>query len=367
MPEPAQRVPEDSAAYREFARLYNVARQLRPTGVDRWNRELYATRGPGYFDQRIGAIGVNENRLRQGLTLPSEPANSRVHAAALATVLRRASQAGMALDAPGEANAVRTDGSLGLSDGVASLRVAGDFQAFSRMAGYPRLAYDGSQETGASAAANGLVHQASGPRLSRGELLNDLSRGPVAMQFDRLAEGVVRNRLEEVAPAEGVDRRAMRAELIGTMLHPRWEELAQRSPEAGRQVADEIGRALNAKVDELRRTTRQTTMGAAGDGVQSPGVERLQSDVRHAATQQSQPRDAGSEPRDAGSEPRDAGSEAQDAGSEAQDAVRFLRGVAPAAEVPGSAPALGDGSRVAARASVPRAARVRNSGEPRRR
>ncbi|WP_185446406.1 hypothetical protein [Kribbella qitaiheensis] len=36
-------VPRDSAVYREFARLYQLARDLRPTNVDRWSGNLYAT------------------------------------------------------------------------------------------------------------------------------------------------------------------------------------------------------------------------------------------------------------------------------------------------------------------------------------
>jgi hypothetical protein len=118
---------KDSPAYAEFSRLYDLARQLRPTGVDRWNRELYATDGPGGFDQQTGAIGIREQLLRDGLT--SHPTdNPRRQARALAAVLHRATQAGMALDAPGEANAIRTTHSRGLHDGVASARAANDFE-----------------------------------------------------------------------------------------------------------------------------------------------------------------------------------------------------------------------------------------------
>lgn len=319
MPESAQRVPEDSPTYREFTRLYDLARQLRPTGVDRWNRELYATPGAGGFDQQTGAIGIREPLLRDGLT--SHPTNNlRRQARALAAVLNRASQAGMDVDAPGETNAIRTTQSRGLHDGVAAVRAANDFDAFTEMAGYPPLAWDNAQRSGTYAATNDLVQQVSGPRVDRLELINRLSQGPAMMHFDQLAEAVVQNRLQEVAPPEGADRQAVRRELITTMLHPQWDSLAQRSPEAGQHVAGEIGRALNAKVDEIRQRYQHEGREAGGDGA-------LQAEV-HVPTAH-QPQEV--------------------------PTARFLSGMAPAAGAPaGRAPSLGDGSRAAAaRASAP--------------
>ncbi|MGW6197839.1 hypothetical protein ACWF0M_16975 [Kribbella sp. NPDC055110] len=316
MAESAQRVPEHSATYQEFARLYDVARRLRPTGIDRWNGELYATSGLGGFDQRTGAIGVHEPILREGL---SQTPDHRRQAHALATVLHRATHAGMDLDAPREANAVRTNHSLGIAEGFAAVRATNDFTTFSELAGYEGLVFDEQQHTGAYAATTALIAQAAGPRVDRRDLINRLSRGPAVMQFDRLAEGVVRNRLEEVVPGEGVDRRAVRGELIGAMLHPRWEELARRSPEAGRQVAEEIGRAVNSKVDEIRHRFQHTAQEPAADGVRQRAVEPVR-DSKQAEV----------------------------------PAARFLNDVAPAAGATGERPSLGDGSRAAAaRASAP--------------
>ncbi|GAA3133441.1 hypothetical protein JOF29_002348 [Kribbella aluminosa] len=326
MAESGRRVPENSATYREFVRLYDLARQLRPTGVDRWNRELYATSGIGGFDQQTGAIGIREPLLREGLT--KDPAsNARWQARALATVLNRATRAGMHVDAPGEANVVRTTQSRGLQDGVASVRAATDFHAFTRMAGYPNLAFN-DQESGAYAAANELIRQTSGPSVDRQQLVDRLHQGPAMMHFDRLAEGVVRNRLAEVAPAEGVDRQAMRRELIGEMLHPQWDSLAQRSPEDGRRVAGEIGQALNAKVDEIRRRSPQTLQVAPSDGRQ----------------------------REAATKPRPG----------QESTARFLTGLAPAGGAAGQAPSLGDGSRAAAQHATA-ATRPRAPGESMRR
>lgn len=325
MAESAERVPEDSATYREFARLYDGARRLRPTGIDRWNGELYATSGLGGFDQRTGAIGVHEPILREGL---SQTPDRRRQAHALTTVLHRATQAGMDLDAPHEPNAVRTNHSLGITEGVAAVRAADDFINFSELAGYEGLTFDGQQHTGAHAATTNLIAQATGPRVDRSELIDRLSEGPAALHFDRLAEGVVRNRLEEVAPAEGADRRALRAELIGAMLHPRWEELARRSPEAGRQVAEEIGRALNSKVDEIRQRAPHTAQEPASDGVRQQAVEPT-------PVRESKAPVGGSKPSEV-------------------PVARFLNDVAPAAGATGKRPSLGDGSRAAAaRATAP--------------
>lgn len=331
MPESGQRVPEDSPTYREFSRLYDLARQIRPTGVDRWSRELYATSGPGGFDQRTGAIGIHEPLLRAGLTR-SATDNPRRQARALATVLNRVTQAGMEVDAPGEANAVGTAQSQGLHEGVGSVRAVNDFELFTRSAGYPQLAFDGTQQSGAYVATNDLIQQASGPSVDRLDLISRLNNGPAVMQFDQLAEAVVRNRLQEVAPPEGADRRTVRRELITTMLHPQWDSLAQRSPEAGQHVAGEISKALNAKVDEIRQRYQQTGRVVGGDGALQRDAERAHQPTAH------QPRQK----------------------AEEVPAARFLSGVARATG--GRAPSLGDGSRAAAaRASAP----VRGASTPR--
>ncbi|WP_432878221.1 hypothetical protein ACQPYH_30450 [Kribbella sp. CA-245084] len=343
MPESAQRVPEDSPTYREFTRLYDLARQLRPTVADRWNRELYATSGRGGFDQDTGAIGVHELLLREGLTR-DPTANPRRQARALDAVLTRTTQAGMKLEAPGEANAVRTTQSRGLYDGVAAVRAADDFEAFAELAGYEDLSFGGQEHSGAYAAANGLVQQAAGVSVDRRELIDRLSRGPAVMQFDQLAEAVVRNRLEEIAPAEGVDRQAVRQELVETMLHPQWESLAGRSPEAGQHVAEEIGRGLNAKVEEIRRRGPHPARIAETGDVPQQQVGR-EAPVDGAQAGPSQMKDVA--------------------------AARFLSGVAPAAGAAGRGSGLGDGSRAAAAraagvgrgASVPGVPGVRRPGE----
>jgi hypothetical protein len=308
MAESAQRVPEDSAAYREFARLYDLARRFNPTEVDGWSRSgraLYATSGPGGFDRDTGAIGIDEALLRHELTSrPSDTPRRQAHA--LATVLRRATEAGTDKDAPGAANAVRNDQSLALHDGVAAVRAAAAFDTFTTMAGYPDLVFDSSRNTGTYAATNDLVEQVSGPRVDRVALLDQLGRGPVAMHFDQLAEAVVQNRLHDVVR----DEPAVRNQLIRTMLHPAWDKLAARSPEAGLHVAGEIRQALNAKVEELRAAGPRSEQTTATDGVQRAAPDRT------------------------GSTP-----------AAEVPGARFLTGMAPAGRAVNSPPQLGQGSR----------------------
>lgn len=352
MPESAERVPEDSPAYREFTRLYYLARQLRPTVVDRWNRELYATSGHGGFDQDTGAIGIHEPLLREGLARDAT-ANPRLQARALGAVLSRATQAGMELDAPGEANAIRTTQSRGLHDGVAAVRAATDLQALGRRAGYSSLTLDDRQQSGAYAAANGLIQQAAGPSVDRRDLINRLCQGPAVMHFDQLAEAVVRNRLQEVAPAEGVDRQAGRRQLIAAMLHPQWDSLAQRSPEAGQHVAEEIGRALNAKVEELRRKHPWADRETPADGARHQGPEHAARLSDNGAEQTADE----TAPRSQNGAGQTGGQTAEQTAGQRVDEVgvgRFLSGVAPAAGAAGRGSALGDGSR----AAVARAAGV---------
>jgi hypothetical protein len=321
----AEQVPRGSATYVEFARLYELAAQLQPYRAGRWNGELHASsNGLGHFDHLSGTIEMSRELLRDGL--PGVPGSDpRPHARALATVLQRATQAEMALDAPDKPNAVRDDRSLGLNDGIASVRTAEDFSAFVQLAGHPQLTFDPSRRTGTDAAANELINQASGARVGRVELIDQLGQEAVTRQFDTLADAVVQNRLHGVVL---VDQPAVRRRLIEGMLHPAWEELAGRSPEAGRHVAEEIGRALNAKVDEIRREASHPGQDAATDTTErGSGAEAALGGEREFGGEQTY-RPGGGEPTVVGDAP----------------ASRFLSGMA-SAQGAGRKPSLGDGSR----------------------
>jgi hypothetical protein len=248
-------VPRESAVYREFARLYRIARMLRPTSVDRWNGELYATHGElwGGVNPATGAIRLSAQHVLPYLTGSTSHSHPGEQAEALATVLHEATHTGMELKAPSEPNAVYSAHSRGLMEGVAELRAMTDFDAFADRGGYPDLALPRPQYKGGYAATDSLLDQAAGLNLNRKRLLNELVSGPGVTHFDRLSAGVVRNRLWDVVPHHQDHQRAARAALIEPMLHTVWPDLPEHSTTTGDRVADEIRMDLNAKVDEIRR------------------------------------------------------------------------------------------------------------------
>jgi hypothetical protein len=247
-------VPRESARYLEFARLYQLARSLRPTAIDRWNGDLYASHALrwGSFDPLTGDQRMSGELVLARLTGTTSASEPRAQAQALATVLHEATHAGMQTDARDQPNAVRTLHSRGAMEGFAEFRAISDFEVFTVSAGYPGLEPPEPQYPGAYAAMNSLVTQVSGPAKDRYAFLAEAARGPAVMHFDQLADGVVKNRLAELVPDREQDRRAVRAALIKTMLHPQWPILHESSAAAGELAAEDICRRLNAKVDEIR-------------------------------------------------------------------------------------------------------------------
>jgi hypothetical protein len=316
-------VPRDSVIYQEFVRLYQVARQLRPTSVDRWNGDLCAVAAEnwGGFDPATGAIRLSPNRVLRHLTGSTSPTDPHRQAQALATVLHEATHAGMLTDAPDEPNAVRAKHSLGLMEGIAEVRTLADFVPFTERSGYPGLVLAEPQYPGALTAAEGLIAQATGPAKSTEALLEEATRGPGVMHFDQLADALVRNRLAEVVPHHPEYRRAVRAALISTMTHAYWPTIQHRPADAGAHLSNEVRQHLNAKVDEIRR---------------------------HYLPNPHQPFPA--EP------PNPVPTRAPDAavqhGVNGAEQMRFLTGQAPPTGATRAKPALGDGARGAGTSSV---------------
>lgn len=248
-------VPRDSAVYQEFARLHQIAHDGSSTGINRWNGDLYATEDGlwGGFNPRSGSVRLSDQLVLRHLTGTVSETEPDKQAEALATVLHESTHTAMETDAPAEPNAVRSQHSLGVMEGVAELRATTDFQAFTEAAGYPGLTLTQPQYPGAHAAVDSLVTQSSGPVVDRQVLIGELTQGPGVMHFDQFAEGVVQNRLRDVVPERADDRTATRAALIETMKHDRWPDLHRsNSAEAGESVAEEIRGKLDAKVEEIR-------------------------------------------------------------------------------------------------------------------
>jgi hypothetical protein len=244
----------DSAVYREFVRLYRIARSLRPTPTDRWNGELYATDAAiwGSVSPLTGATRLSARLVLPHLTGSTSHLHPVEQAEALATVLHESTHAGMELKALTEPNAVHSNHTLGLTEGIAEVRAVEDFQAFTWRAGYRDLVLPKPQYEGAFAATDRLLEQIDGPFGSREQLTNDLVAGPAAMHFDRLAAGVIRNRLWDVVPYHDDHQLAVRGALIRPMLHEVWPVLHEEPASIGVRVADEIRMGLDAKVDEIR-------------------------------------------------------------------------------------------------------------------
>ncbi len=273
-----QLVPPDSRVHQEFSRLHQLAQQQRPS-TDRWNGELYALEGGalGQLNPSTGAIALSSDQVLPYLAGPAAQDRADLQAQALRTVLELSTNAGMPVAALAAPNAVRSPHSDALAAGITQVRVVTDFEAFADRAGYPNLPPPIPQQ-GTHAAADSLLTQASGLTTSRDALLSELVATPVGMQFDRLANAVVRNRLREEIPYQPERQEAARARLIEPMLHEAWPTLPQHAAAAGRQVGEEIRTGLNSAVEDLRHEhshpgTASLPASAGPDRTQEPARE----------------------------------------------------------------------------------------------
>lgn len=248
-----ERVDRASPVYQEFARLYRIARDLRPSGVDRWNGELSARTDDkwGGF-QQDGSMRLSRDLVLAHLSGAADGRNPRVQAQALATVLHESGHAGAVLDAPHEPNAVRSRESRLLDEGLVECRAVEDFRLFAERAGYHGLVLDGHEYEAAVEASDQLVAYAA-----EGERQNELRRSainqPVVMRWDAIANEVVNSKLGDVVPQDPRHQQAARAELVNAMVHPGWQNLSSRPAEAGRLAAHDSAARLDAAVGRIRQ------------------------------------------------------------------------------------------------------------------
>jgi len=249
-----QPIPPSAAVHREFTRLYRLAQQQRPGAGDAWNGELYAVDGGAWaqLNRESGAIALSSQHVLPHLSGQTRPEHAHEQAAALRQVLKVATRAGM------PSTPAATPQAGGLAVGVVEVRAATDFDTFAERAGYANLPAPSPEAEGAFAATDSLLTQASGLTTSRDALLSELVATPVGQQFDRLANGVVRNRLREDIPYDAARQQAARARLIEPMMHEAWPALPQHHAAAGRQVGEEIRTGLNSAVEALRHEHRHS-------------------------------------------------------------------------------------------------------------
>jgi hypothetical protein len=148
------RVDPDAPTYREFVRLYEVAKGLRSCRVDRWNRELYARTDNlwGGLDPKTGSMRLSAYKVLPYLTGPPGHHDREATARAMQTALHEIDHCFIPVDVtdqPGEsrpANIVRTIESKALDEGLTEYLAARDLRPFARRSGYgtagdaPRIA-----------------------------------------------------------------------------------------------------------------------------------------------------------------------------------------------------------------------------------
>jgi len=133
------RIDPSSEEYRQFVRLYEGARALRPSEVDRWNRELYATIDEG---QNWGSFHPDGYfKLSKELVFDKlgPDATPQEQVQALATVLHESNHARVQVNAQNEPNAVLSRHSKALDEGLTEWVSVNDVAAFADMTGYGEL------------------------------------------------------------------------------------------------------------------------------------------------------------------------------------------------------------------------------------
>ncbi|WP_145814746.1 hypothetical protein [Kribbella amoyensis] len=301
--------------------------------MDRWNGNLYATDDElmGGFKPKSGDMRLSDERVLRHLTGAPPRTTPSARSEAIATVLHESTHAGLATDAPGEPNAVRSSQSVGLMEGVAEVHAMENFEAFAERAGYPDLPTPIPTYPGAYAATSDLLSQVTGPAMTRRTLLDEAIRGPGVMHFDQFANAAVQNRLRDVVPDRAADQQAVRAALISTMTHVYWPTIQHRPASAGESLGNEIRQHLNAKIDEIRQhySPGQTQPFPA----ESPN---------QLAVQAAQPAAQSEAPK---TKPDAEAAAPARAGTSTAPEMRFLTGLAPAAGATRKAPSLGQGQK----------------------
>jgi hypothetical protein len=328
-----QQIDRTSPLYREFARLHRIAREMRPSSVDRWNGELYARSDGmlGGFDPRSRSIRLSQDQVLAYLTGSTDPVQAPEQAQALATVLHELYHARNEVDALNEPTAVRTPESRALDEGLIERAAINDFPAFAKQAGYHGLRLDEHAYHGAVEATDRLVAYAAQPA-RRPALIAAMLDRPTVMRWDAVADEIVRNRLGDVVPQDAMHQQYARAELVNAMAHAGWNGLDGRpSQSAGEIVGADAVTRLDAAVERIRVHYRDSP------GVPYPAVAPNRSAPLGLDGEQARP---------ASVMPAAAGRQAHAAQPAVDPAMRLaLGGQPPPSGAVRTKPDLGDGAR----------------------
>lgn len=253
-----RRIDPASPVYQEFARLYTVARGIRPSGLDRWNGELLASDDDfwGSANPKTGTITVSQHRVLPYLTGSRSSAHPGWQAQALQTVLHEAYHQRVPVDAPNESNAFRGYESKALDEGLTEYQAANDVAVLADRAGYGQLMSSGHAYLGAYEATVQLLDFAAHPGGDRDRLAQRALDQPVVMRWDTIADEIVQNRLRNVVPPDPGHQKVARAVLVKAMAHPTWDSLHQRDEIAGRIAAHHTKLALDSAIARLHQHYR---------------------------------------------------------------------------------------------------------------
>ncbi|WP_157979546.1 hypothetical protein [Kribbella monticola] len=390
------RIAPESPVYQEVARLYQIAQEMRPGGLDRWNGELYSRTDDKYGGlTRDGTFRLNEKLVLDHLTGGDGSGDPIRQGQALATVFHESLHARVAMDARSEPNALRKPQSIGLDEGLTELATNADYEQFAQLAGYDDTATPDPEYPGAVHAAGELLDRATTSEAERADLLTAAIDQPVMMRWDTIAGHIVQNELADTVPSDADHQQAARAHLVNQMgvdewavvheldgLGPTTAELTTEAVDNG--VAQIRGHYQNTPDEPYPAKTPNPAAEVAaetGQGEQQRAAtqgDRSQADLANfpapdAATRlhgpqtgfdQISPNGTQSTPPsrpEAGqssSDPASAGrtkspQPSTRAAGQQGDPMRFLKDQAPAAHATRTAPSLGDGSRGAGAPSGP--------------
>jgi len=243
-----------STAYREFARLYQIARQLRPSAVDRWNGELYTREDAqwGSLNPTTGALRLSSYKVLPYLTGPSGHPDREARSQALQATLHEIYHCRVPDNVPKHVpNAVRTVESRALDEGLTEFMAASDLTTFADRAGYGPLESAGHEYPGAFEATMQLLEYAAPDRGRRESLAARALDQPVVMRWDAIADEIVRTRMDGVVPLDPWEQQTARAQLVQAMAHPTWREIEHHHKSAGQIAAHESKRALDEAIRNL--------------------------------------------------------------------------------------------------------------------
>src|SRR6266545_4562890 len=133
-------------------------------------------------------------------------------------------------NAPNEPNALHHPNTIALNEGLTERRSANDFRAFTARAGYEDLVLENHQYEGAVEAVDQLISYAADSE-REDQLVTEALQQPVAMQWDPIANEIVRNQLGDVVPQDPRHQAAARAELVNAMSSPPWHGIQHRPRE----------------------------------------------------------------------------------------------------------------------------------------